>query len=170
MVRAATLRSRAFSLAKAFSIGLKSGEYGGRYRIRAPAASIALAHAGAAMGGQIVHHDEVARDQRWHQHLLDIGQEGIAVHRAVEDHRRGQSTPAQCAGEGGGFPVSVWHGCTAALAAFGPAAQASHLGGGAGFVDEDQALRIQIRLRVDPCPAPRGDVGPLLLAGVRGFF
>ena len=31
MVRAAALRSSAFSLAKACSIGLKSGEYGGRY-------------------------------------------------------------------------------------------------------------------------------------------
>ncbi len=30
IVRTSALRSSAFSLAKAFSIGLKSGEYGGR--------------------------------------------------------------------------------------------------------------------------------------------
>jgi len=37
-------------------------------------------------------------------------------------------------------------------------------------VDEDQALGIDIRLRVEPGPALRGDVGSILLAGVRGFF
>jgi hypothetical protein len=31
-------------------------------------------------------------------------------------------------------------------------------------------VRIEVRLRVEPGLAPPGDVGPLLLAGVRGFF
>jgi len=41
MVRAAALRRMASSLEKAFSIGLRSGEQGGRQRRLAPAASIA---------------------------------------------------------------------------------------------------------------------------------
>src|SRR6476619_212619 len=40
-VRAAALRRSAFSFANACSIGLKSGEYGGRYSRLAPAASMA---------------------------------------------------------------------------------------------------------------------------------
>jgi len=66
--------------------------------------------------------------------------------------------------------MAMWHGSAAALATFGAAAEAGHLGGRAGFIDEDEALGIKVRLRVEPSPAPRGDVGPFLLAGVRGFF
>src|SRR3979411_1622405 len=41
IVRSAALRRCAFTLLKPCSIGLKSGEYGGRYCSRAPTASIA---------------------------------------------------------------------------------------------------------------------------------
>jgi hypothetical protein len=128
------------------------------------------ANAGAAMSRQIVHDDEIARIERWHQHLFDIGQEGIAVHRAVEDHGRGQAAQPQRSGEGGCLPVAVRHGRAAALPPFGAASEPGHLGGRTGLVDEDQALGVEIRLLVEPRPAPRGDVGPFLLAGVRRFF
>ncbi len=45
-----------------------------------------------------------------------------------------------------------------------------HLGRGAGLVDEDQALRCQVRLSLEPGPAAVQHVRALLLAGVRGFF
>jgi hypothetical protein len=56
------------------------------------------------------------------------------------------------------------------MPALGSASQASHLRRGAGLVDEDQVLGIEIRLGVEPSLPPRGDVGPLLLARVRRFF
>ena len=56
------------------------------------------------------------------------------------------------------------------FAAQGTATDAGHLGQGTGLIDEDQAARVEIRLRVEPGPAPLGDVGPLLLGCVRGFF
>jgi hypothetical protein len=37
-------------------------------------------------------------------------------------------------------------------------------------VDEDQPLRVQVRLRVEPGVARRGDVRAILLAGVGGLF
>jgi hypothetical protein len=64
----------------------------------------------------------------------------------------------------------VWHGRSTTLPTFGAATQAGHLGRCTGLIDEDQLLRIEVRLRVEPSLAPRGDVGPFLLAGVRGFF
>jgi hypothetical protein len=36
--------------------------------------------------------------------------------------------------------------------------------------DEDQLGRVEVRLGVEPRLAPRGDVGSLLLGGVRRFF
>ncbi len=129
-----------------------------------------LANAGAPMRWQVVHHDDIALPKRGDQHLLDIGQKGIAVHRAIKDHRRGQAAQSQCAGEGGCFPMAVRHGSAASLSPFGAATQPGHLGGRSCLVDEHQLLGIEVRLRVEPSLAPRGDVGPFLLAGVRGFF
>ena len=57
-----------------------------------------------------------------------------------------------------------------ALPARRPAPQAGHLGVGAGFVDEDELLRIEIRLGVEPGPTRLVYVGAVLLAGVRRLF
>jgi hypothetical protein len=57
-----------------------------------------------------------------------------------------------------------------ALAPRRPSAQARHLCVQPGFVDEDQPLRVQIRLRLEPGVARRGDVRAVLLAGVGGLF
>ena len=38
-----------------------------------------------------------------------------------------------------------------------------HLDAGAGLVDDDQALGIEVQLAVEPCTTPRKDVGTLLL-------
>ena len=66
--------------------------------------------------------------------------------------------------------MPMGHGGTATLAASGPSIATGHLGRGAGLVDEDQPLRLQIRLGVEPGAAPPQNVSPLLFAGVRGFF
>lgn len=58
----------------------------------------------------------------------------------------------------------------AALTVPGPTAQAGHFGGGASFVDEDEALGIEVRLRCEPRAAPGGDVGAFLLGCVRRYF
>jgi len=50
------------------------------------------------------------------------------------------------------------------------AAKPGHFGRSTGFVDEHEALEIKLRLRGAPSLSLRGDVGPRLLAGVRGFF
>ena len=42
--------------------------------------------------------------------------------------------------------------------------------GGAGLIAEDQPLRIEIGLVLEPGLPPTRNVRPLLLAGVRGFF
>jgi hypothetical protein len=61
-------------------------------------------------------------------------------------------------------------GGPASFASQGTATDPGHLGRGTGLVDEDQAVRVEVRLGVEPGPSPLGDVGPLLLGCVRGFF
>ena len=50
------------------------------------------------------------------------------------------------------------------------AVAARPIGGGPGFVDEDQLLRIEIELTLEPGLPPLQNVGPLLLGRVRGLF
>ncbi|MEL6266772.1 MAG: hypothetical protein AAFR52_14195, partial [Pseudomonadota bacterium] len=57
-----------------------------------------------------------------------------------------------------------------ALAPRGTAPQARHPGGQPGLVDEDQAFRVQVRLRLEPGDARRGDVRAVLLAGLGGLL
>ena len=45
---------------------------------------------GLLVGGEIVEHDDIARSQRRHQDLLDVGAECGAVDRPIEDGRRRQ--------------------------------------------------------------------------------
>jgi hypothetical protein len=47
---------------------------------------------------------------------------------------------------------------------------AGHIGGGPGFVDEDEALRVQIELAIEPVLALLQDVGAILLDGVASLF
>jgi hypothetical protein len=66
--------------------------------------------------------------------------------------------------------VSVRNRGAASGAAWRTAIAPGHLGRGAGLIDEDQSLGIEIGLRLEPGLPSTRDVRPLLLAGVRGFF
>jgi hypothetical protein len=66
--------------------------------------------------------------------------------------------------------VAVRHADPQALAARGSAVGSCHVGLGSGLVDEDEPLRVEIRLGLEPGLAPLQDVGTILFAGVRGVF
>ena len=101
---------------------------------------------------------------------MDIGQEGITVHGAVQNHRRDHAVEAQPSGKCGRLPMAMWDGGSAPLAALGPAPQARHLGGSAGFINEDELGRIQIGLPLEPSLARRLHVRALLFARMRRLF
>jgi len=58
----------------------------------------------------------------------------------------------------------------AALAAPCPAAQPCHLGGGAGFIDEDKPLRVKVELTIEPDFPRRLHIAALLFACMRCLF
>ena len=128
------------------------------------------AHGGGTMRGEVVQDHLLARSQGGDEDLADISEEGGSVHRPVEHHRRGHAAGAERADEGGGLPVPVRHGRDAAGSTLRSAVAPRHLGGRAGLVDEDELGRIEVRLRLAPGRPLRGDVGPGVLGGVRGFF
>ena len=66
--------------------------------------------------------------------------------------------------------MAMWDGRPASLAARCAATQASHLGRRTGLVDEHELAWVEVRLAFEPRPTTTGDVRPILLGGVRGFF
>ena len=122
------------------------------------------------MGRQVVQDDDVARREGGGEELLGIGGEGVAVHRAVEDHGRGEAAEAQARDQGGRLPVAMRDRGAAALAAWAAPAQAGHLGGRAGLVDEDELGRVELGLELEPGLAARGYIRARLLAGMRRLF
>jgi len=77
------------SLAKAISIGLRSGEYCGRKSIHAPRADSGLS-LGAFVNGQIVEDHDIAWHQRGRELRFDVDVEGVPIHRAGDHPRRRQ--------------------------------------------------------------------------------
>ena len=118
---------------------------------------------------QVVHDDDVVGSQFGDEHVLDVGLEARSIDGAVQ--HEGRHDPAQAqAGHQRRLPVAVRHAHPQPLAAWGAPVRAGHLGGGAGLVDEDQALGIEIELAVEPCLPRLADVGAVLLGSVRGLF
>jgi hypothetical protein len=95
------------------------------------------------VGGQIIHDDDIAGRQRGNQAALDISAEDLAVHRVVDDKGRGYCIDTQPRHQGRGLPMTMRHAPDQTRPAPAAATLASHVGGGAGLVNEDQLLRIQ---------------------------
>ena len=87
MERSSALRSRVLSLAKTISIGFRSGTVGRQEQQVRAGISDGPAHGNALVAAQVVHHDDVARPQSWHQELCHPGQEQAAVDGTVEHAR-----------------------------------------------------------------------------------
>lgn len=122
------------------------------------------------VGGQIVHDDGFAWHQCRRQNLFDVGQERIAIHRAIQQHRRGQPVDTQPSDKSRGHPMTVRHAGHATLPLWHASTQPRHLGGGAGFINEDKLGRIEIELLLKPSFACGGYIGPLLLGRMRRLF
>jgi len=135
-----------------------------------PGAADGAAYGVASVAAEIVHDNDVARSERWHQDLLGVGEETHAIDRAVEHARRGDPIVTQRGEERHGLPMSMRHPgeepCAAQTAPMG----SRHVGLGPSLVDEDEALRLELALVAPPSRAAPGDVGALLLAGVQAFF
>jgi len=106
------------------------------------------------MARKIIHDHDIAGTEFRHQHLLDIGLEGVAVDRAVEDHGRRQAGEAEASDEGRGLPMPLRDAGAQPLALGRPAMEARHVGRRPSLIDEDETLWIEFGLVVEPVPAP----------------
>jgi hypothetical protein len=122
------------------------------------------------MSGQIVHDDDVAGPQLGTSACSTLGEKGLAVHRAVEDHGRSDAVVTQPGSKGGGFPMAMWYGGTASLAPGRTTIKTRHLGVRGGLVDEDDPRRIEVELPFKPRLTRRVHRVAALFGGVRRLF
>jgi hypothetical protein len=125
---------------------------------------------------------DVAGPKGWREDLPDIGEEGVAVHGAVEEHRRVEAAEPESSDEGGRAPVAVGDAGKEPLTAAAAAAQPRQLrvqaarhrprtdGGPWLAINEDQPLGVEIGLLLKPGLARLADVGAFLLARMPGLF
>ena len=114
--------------------------------------------------------DYIARLQRGHEDLFDVGAKRDGVDRTVEHGRRGQRRRAERRDHRVGLPVATRRVIANARAAQAAGVAADEIRGHARFVDEDILARVAEWQRLMP-PAPGGrDIRPTLFVGVYGFF
>ncbi len=122
------------------------------------------------MAGEVVHDDDVTGTQFGHEHFCDVGLEGIFVDRPIEDERRDHAARGQPGEECRRFPMTMRYADAQTLPFWGPAVAPRHIGRSPGLVDEDEPVRVEVGLTVEPGFPPRQDVGTILLRGMRRLF
>jgi hypothetical protein len=66
--------------------------------------------------------------------------------------------------------MAMGHARAQTFAARAAAVTSRHVGGGPSFVDEDEAVQVEIELALEPVLAALQDIRVLLLARMRGLF
>ena len=170
MLRQRAARTIAFNFAKQSSMGLRSGLYGGRYHRVASARSMGATDAGGLVHAEVIRDDDVARPQRGHQDLVDVGQEAGAVDRAIEDARRGQAGDPERREKRTGLPSRARRVIVDPGATRGAAVPPEEIGGDAGFVEKDEAGGIPGGRPGVPRAARGRDVRPIVFGRPHRFF
>lgn len=125
---------------------------------------------GCLVAAQVVEDDDIAGRQGWRQGLLDPGGEGPAVDGTIQHERSDDPVVAKPGEEGQGLPMPVGDLSQIGLATRRPSSCARHVGFHPGFIDENQALGVELMLvGLPPPPEPR-HLRPILLSCHQRFF
>ena len=111
------------------------------------------------VAGEIVHDDDVARQERGHEKLLNIFEEACRVDRLIKDAGRVDPVTTQGGEECHCFPMPIRHFGMEPLSFGRPATQRCHVGFGPGLVDENETPGVNPALILLPLFAPPGDLG-----------
>src|SRR3954447_7064534 len=99
---------------------------------------------------KIVHDNDLATGQRRDQHLLDVGDEHLAIDRAAEHTGSGQPIRAEARDERGGIAVPVWRGVHEAMTRAAAAVKPDHVGFRPCLIDEYQPAGMETWLFLAP--------------------
>ena len=165
-VRASAARKWVLILAKACSMGLKSGEYAGNKQHFAASAFDQGADCRPLMHVELIHDHHLAGLEAGHQQVPDIGRACRLVSTSLHDQRRTHPLRRQGGKERDVGTVIARDAAARPLATGSPRPQAGHRGVGATLIDEDEAGGVE-RGHVGP---PVGACGVIPFAGLERLF
>ena len=122
------------------------------------------------VGREVIEHDDIARPQRGHQHLFDIGEETGTIDRPIEDGWCAHTVEAKRGDDRVRLPVTARRVIPNARPTRTAGVAAQQIRGHARFIDEDVLSRIANRQRPAPLASGRRDIRAPLFVGVYGFF
>ena len=150
--------------------GIEIGAVGRQEEAVRAGGSNGLSNGLAFVTAEVVENDDVAGCESGDEEPFDIGQEPLAVDWSVEDAGCVDAFDPERGEEGQRPPAAVRGLADQTFAAPPPASQRRHIGLDPGLVDEHQTMRVDTSLSCPPSAAVAGDIGPVLLTGVCGFF
>lgn len=135
-----------------------------------PAILNCLLDASNLVEGHVVEDHDVIAPQRRNETLLDIVQEGFAIHGSLDQHRGDDTGLPEAGNEGQRFPVPHRDIAEQAFSAWAPTIETDHVGGDGSFIDEDKASRVKQLLLAHPTSARPSHVRALSLSCAQAFF
>ena len=127
-------------------------------------------HRGLLVDHEVVEHDDIARSQRGHQHLFDIGEETRIVERPIEHRGSAEALTPERGDDGVRLPMTAGGVIMEAGAARAPTIAPEEIRRHPAFIEKHIRPRVAERLPVAPLATCSGDVGPALFVGVYRFF
>ena len=108
--------------------------------------------------------------QRRYEDLFDVGEEAGPVHRAVEDPGGGEPRHPQRGDEGAALPPPLGGVIGDPLAAGAAPIPPQEIGGDPGFIEKDEAGRVERRSGRRPLRAGGRDVRAIVFGRAHRFF
>ena len=122
------------------------------------------------MRGEGVRDHNVAVLKRGDEDLFDVGEKGVAVHRAIDDAGSRQACDPQAGDEGACLPARHRRVVMDADPVRAAAIAAQQIRRDARFIEEDQARGIKRRCCALPLLSSCGDVGSIVFGRAYRFF
>ena len=118
---------------------------------------------------EVVEDDDIARAQRRHQDLFDVGEERRTIHGPIKHRGGAQPLKTKRGNHRVGLPVTARGVIADSGSARAAAVAPEQIGRHAAFIEKDILPDIVERLPLAPPPTLSGDGGPTLFVGVYGL-
>src|SRR5215468_2632435 len=164
------LAQKCFEWAEGHLNGIEVGRILGQVAKGRPGILDCRTYARAFVSADIVHHNDIVALEGRNQALLDIGQEHLCVHGALEHHRGDHFIMTQGCHEGDRLPFSAGGTPDQLDASRTATPKPHHLGGDRGLVNKHQPGRIKHTLLSDPTATRPGHVGAVLFCRPQTLF
>src|ERR1700730_13454620 len=129
-----------------------------------------LPNAGTQVDSAVIHHDDVTAPERAYQALLDICEEHLSGHRALDYHRRGHLIVPQAGHEGDCLPCSKRNSADHPNATRSPSSQPYQVRADRSLIDKHQPSGIKHALLSYPTSARSRHICSLPFGSLQAFF